>query len=175
MATPIGKRVYEALNKEITEHFMSAYFFLGAAGIFKDMGLPGCAKWAVASYKELRATAIEMFQFLMRRKVKARFLPIPAPKQDWRAPLHIFEEASRQMQRATGSIYTIYEFTMAEKDYSSQIAFMKWIEAKIAMETQTTNLLERLRKMQTTDIGVFTFDGELNRMYPGIIENDQIF
>ena len=175
MATPIGKRVYDALNKEVTEHLMSAYFFLGAAGILKDMGLPGCAKWAVSNHKELRTTAIEMFQFLMRRKAKARFLPIPAPKQDWRAPLHIFEEASRQMQRATGSIYTIYEFAMTEKDYSSQIAIMKWIEAKTAMEMRTVNLLERLRKVQTTDMGVLSFDGELDRLYPGVIESDPIF
>ena len=175
MATPIGKRVYDALNKEITEHLMSAYFFLGAAGILKDMGLPGCAKWAVNNYKEIRTTAMEMFQFLMRRKAKARFLPIPAPKQDWRAPLHIFEEASRQMQRATGSIYTIYEYTMAEKDYSSQIMFMKWIEAKTSLEMKTVNLLERLRKMQSTDMGVFSFDAEMDRMYPGSIESDPIF
>ena len=154
---------------------MSAYFFLGAAGILKDMGLPGCAKWAVNNYKEIRTTAMEMFQFLMRRKAKARFLPIPAPKQDWRAPLHIFEEASRQMQRATGSIYTIYEYTMAEKDYSSQIMFMKWIEAKTSLEMKTVNLLERLRKMQSTDMGVFSFDAEMDRMYPGSIESDPIF
>ena len=162
MSTIIGKRVYDALNKQINDEMITAYFFLAASGILKDMGLSGCSRWAASLAKETMDDSLEIFQYLMIRKTKVRLLQIPAPKQDWRAPLHIFEEASRRAQTSTGSLYTIYEYSVAEKDHASSIMLMPMIERKIKVETEITNLLEKLRRMQTTEMGVFTFDAELN-------------
>ncbi|MDR1982574.1 MAG: ferritin [Holosporaceae bacterium] len=164
MNVSLGKRVYEALNKQISEELSSAYLYMAMSSVFKEMGLNGCASWIMSRAGEKRQNAIKIFEHMHERGAKVKLLPIAAPKQDWRAPLHIFEELLRYEQRTTGVINSIYEFTVVEKDYQSQ-CFVSWfVNEQVGKEATASNLLNRLRKMQSTDLGVLIFDSELEKM-----------
>jgi ferritin len=67
----------------------------------------------------------------------------------------------RHEQKVTGMINAIYESAIAEKDYQTQ-CFMSWfVMEQVEEEAVATSLLDRLRKMQSTDLGVLMFDAEL--------------
>jgi ferritin len=161
MGVSLGKRVYEALNKQIYEELNSAYLYIAMSGVFREMGLDGCADWIMLWAKGKRRNAIKIFEHMCKRGVKIKLLAIAAPKQDWRAPLHIFEEVFRHEQRITGMINSIYEFTVVEKDYQSQ-CFVSWlVDEQVEKEAAVSGLLNKLRKMQSTDLGVLIFDADL--------------
>jgi ferritin len=161
MRVSLGKRVYEALNKQITEEFGSAYTYLSMSGVLNDMGLVGCSSWMKLQAKEECDHAIKMYNHLLERGAKVKLLPIPAPKQEWRAPLHIFEEVVRHEQKITALINGIYEVAIAEKDYPSQ-CFMTWfVNEQVEEEATAFELLDKLKKMQSTELGVMIFDAEL--------------
>jgi ferritin len=133
------------------------------SSVFNDMGLEGCASWIMARAKEKCQTAIEIYKYLQQRNAKIKLLPIAAPKQEWRAPLHIFEEILRGTQKNTTVINAVYEAAIAEKDYSSQSFILGLIDRQTNHESIVSGVLDRLRKMQTSDLGVLIFDSELGK------------
>ncbi|MDR0555521.1 MAG: ferritin [Holosporaceae bacterium] len=163
MAVNFGKRVHEALNKQICDDFEIAYLYISMSSILKNMGLGGCARWVTNQSQKKYKRALKIFEHMQDRNSKVKLNPIAAPKQEWRAPLHIFEEMQRREQRISASLDAIYEITQAEKDYQSQ-CFLAWfINEQTEVEAMVTNLQDRLRKMQTTDLGVILFDMELSQ------------
>ncbi|MDR0678081.1 MAG: ferritin [Holosporaceae bacterium] len=164
MNANLGKRVYEGLNKQICEELNSAYLYMAMSGVFKDMGLNGSARWIMLWAKGRRRDAMKIFEHIHKRGAKVKLQPITAPKQDWRAPLHIFEEVLRHEQRITGMVNAIYEFTIAEKDYQSQCFMTYFVNEQVEREATASSLLDKLRKMQSTDLGVLMFDSELEKM-----------
>lgn len=163
MSVVIGKRTYDLLNKQVTEELMSYYLYLGMASILCDMGLEGCAHWMRIQAEEERGHAMKIYDHIISRGVKVKLLPIPAPKQEWRAPLHIFEELARHEQRVTLLIVAIYEAAMADKDYAT-MSFIQWfIDEQVEEENTAKNLLEKLKKMQSSEMGIMMFDSELGR------------
>jgi len=161
MSVAIGKRTYEIMNKQITEEFASAYLYLAMSSVLSDMGLSGCANWMKIQAQEETTHAMKIYEHMLTRGVKVKLMPIPASKQEWRSPLHIFEEMLRHEQRVTQLIMAIYEAAMADKDYAS-MNFMQWfIDEQVEEENKVQEVLEKLKKMQGSELGVMLFDQEL--------------
>lgn len=161
MSVSVGKRVHEILNKQITEEWASAYLYMSMSAVLSDMGLSGCASWMKKQAEEEYEHGLKIFNHLIDRGVKVKLLPIPASKQEWRAPLHIFEEMHRHEQKVTSLIYAIYEAAVADKDYAT-MSFIKWfIDEQVEEEATAADLLDKLRKMQSSDLGIMMFDAEL--------------
>jgi ferritin len=164
MAIPLGKRVHELLNKQVTEEFAASYLCFAMSGVFADMELFGCSKWMLNRSKEKLVRGEKLYNYITKRGVKVKLLQLPAPKQDWRAPLHIFEEFLRFEQKVANVYVAGYECAVADKDYPSQSFLMQFIEMQIEAEAAVVALLDRLRKMQTSDMGVLLFDAEVAKM-----------
>jgi ferritin len=161
MGSSIGKVACEALNKQVNEELSSAYMYMAMASVLKDMGLDGCSGWMKLQAKGDCLNAVKVYDHLLERGAKIRLLPVSAPKQDWRAPLHIFEEAVRREQRVTSLVNSIYEAANGEKDFQTQCFISAFITEQIQEEAKVATLMDRLRKMQSTDLGVMIFDSEL--------------
>jgi ferritin len=157
----LGKKVGELLIKQVAEEYTSAYMYMGMAAVLKEMGLDGCASWMMRQAKEEAQHAMKVFNHLQDRGAKIKLLPINPPRGDWRAPLQIFDEMLKHEQRITAMITAIHESALAERDYASQ-NFISWFITEQVEEEATANaLVNKLKKMQATDLGVIMFDDEL--------------
>ncbi len=161
MAGNVGKRAFESISKFMIEEFTVSYNYLSMSCVFRDMGLGNCADWCLSMSEENRQKGLEVFHHLEQRGLKFKLSQIPVTRQDWRAPLHILEEAYRQEQRLSGLVAVVYEAAMADKDYIMQHFIMNFFEKQLKSESTVQQLLSRLRRMQTSDLGVFKFDEEL--------------
>ncbi len=162
MSITLGKRAFEAISRYMLKEFAASYNFLAMSSTLRSMGLVNCADWCIKRSEDDRLKAMDVFHHIENRGVKFKLVPIPVSRQDWRAPLHIFEEIYRQEQELSGLVSVIYESAVADKDYIMQQFIMGFFEKHLKSETNSLNLLNRLRKMQSSDIGVFEFDAELN-------------
>ena len=158
MSVTVGKRAFEVILKYMFEEFTNAYNYISMSSVLKDMGLLNCAAWALKMSDDSRDIAMSVLHHLEDRGVRTKLAPIAVGRQDWRAPLHIFEEAYRQEQKLSGLIASIYEFAVADKDYITLAFIMGYFEKHSKIEQGVLLVLNRLRKMQTSDIGVFDFD-----------------
>ena len=161
MSITLGKRAFEAASRYMLREFTASYNFLAMSCTLRNMGLVNCAEWCLEESEDNRLRAMEVFHHLESRGIKFKMAPIPTSRQDWRAPLHIFEEIYRQEQELSGMISVVYESAVADKDYIMQQFVMNYFEKHLKSELDALNLLNRLRKMQSSDIGVLEFDAEL--------------
>lgn len=164
MAVIIGKRAHEALVKCLSEEYAVAYAYLSMSCVLKDMGLNGCAAWSLNKCKEVGCIGLDIMHHLEDRGAKFKLAAIQVLRQDWRAPLHIFEEAQRQEQKLFGLISTAYESALVDKDYVSQEFIRPLIKLHSDSDNEVSYLINRLRKMQNSEVGVFQFDDELQNM-----------
>ncbi|MBE6447330.1 MAG: hypothetical protein E7015_02465 [Alphaproteobacteria bacterium] len=164
MAVVIGKRAHEALSKCLTEEFCVAYAYLSMSCVFRDMGLRGCADWCLNRYEAVRQVGLKIMHHLEDRGAKFKLAAIPVLRQDWRAPLHIFEEAQRQEQKLYGLIATSYESALVDKDYVSQEFLLSFINNQGKVDSEISFLINRLKRMQSSDLGIFKFDDELESL-----------
>ena len=163
MSVTIGKRAFESVLKYMVEEFINAYNYVAMSSVLKDMGLVNCSAWALKMSEDSRGIAMTVLHHLEDRGVRIKLPPITVGRQDWRAPLHIFEESYRQEQKLSGLIAVIYESAVADKDYITLAFIMSYFEKHSKLEQDVLWNLNRLRKMQTSDIGVFEFDAELKQ------------
>jgi ferritin len=163
MGVSFGKRVFDMLNKQISEEFGAAYLYLAMSGVLKDMGLAGCADWMMRQSQEEHHQAIKIYKHIQERSTKVKLLPIAAPKQEWRAPIHIFEEMLRHEQKNSVMINAIYEYAILEKDYQSLCFISEFVQEQAKKEATIAGLFDKLRKMQSTELGVIMFDVELSQ------------
>lgn len=161
MSIAIGKRSFESISRYMLREFSASYNFLSMSCTFKDMGLINCSNWSLEKYEENRLRAMNVFSYLMGRGIKFKLAAVPVSRQDWRAPLHIFEEIHRQAQELSGMIVTIYEAAVSDKDYATQHFVSTLFEKHQKSEIEAAGLLSKLRIMQSSEIGVFEFDDEM--------------
>ena len=164
MSVTIGKRAFEVILKYMFEEFANSYNYISMSSVLKDMGLANCATWALKMSEDSRCIAMSILQHLEDRGIRTKLAPVAVGRQDWRAPLHIFEESYRQEQKLSGLIAAIYESAVADKDYITIAFIMSYFEKHAKIEKQVLDLLNRLRKMQTSDMGVFEFEAGIKSL-----------
>ena len=161
MSTSIGKRSFEAIGRYMLREFSATYNFLSMSCTLRDMGLNNCADWCLQKSEESRLRAMEIYSYLVGRGLKFKMAAVPVSRQDWRAPLHVFEEINRQALEISGLITIIYEASIADKDYATQQFVATLFDKHQRSEQEAGALLNKLRIMQTSEIGVFQFDSEM--------------
>lgn len=164
MAITMGRRAFEAGSKYILDEFTVSYTYLSMSCVFRDMGLGNCADWALKTSEDNRSRALAFLHHLEKRGVRIKLASIPVGRQDWRAPLHIFEEMYRLEQKLTDLLSTVLESAIADKDYISQQFVMNFFEVHLQSEYRVMSLLNRLRKMQASESDIFKFDEEIKAL-----------
>ncbi len=164
MSITLGKRSFESASKYMLKEFAVAYNCLAMSCTLRDMGLMNCADWVLVKSESNRQRALKVFHYFEDRSAKLKLAAIPVSRQDWRAPLHIFEEIYRNEQELSGLISMAYESALVDKDYITQKFIAEFFNNQLKAESVASNLLNKLRKMQSSDVEVFEFDRQLASM-----------
>ena len=161
MTISIAKHVYESLNRQITEELYSSYLYLSMSAALQDMGLEGCAHWMRIQAQEEKDHAMKIYDHILLRGHKVKLFAIDAPKHEWHSVLNIFEDMLEHEEKVTALIVKINEEAIAEKDYQTQ-NFIRWfVDEQVEEESEASRLLDRLKKMHSSELGVLMFDKEL--------------
>ena len=121
----IGKKMQDALNKQINAELYSAYLYLSMAACFEDKNLRGCAGWMQAQAKEEVAHAMKLFGHVVERGGRVTLEAIEAPQTDWATPLAAFEAAYAHEQKVTGLIHSLVALAGSQNDPAAGV-FLQW-------------------------------------------------
>jgi ferritin len=100
----IGNRMVEAMNRQATAEFYSAYLYLQMAAYFGSLNLPGFANWMRVQRLEEQVHAMKFFNHLVDRGAQVKLGVIDEPPERWDSPLDAFEAAYAHEQKVTGMI-----------------------------------------------------------------------
>ncbi len=162
----LSERMLKALNEQINKELFSAYFYLGIAAYFKDMGFEGFATWMEAQAEEELGHAIRIYDYVFERGGKVELDRIEKPKQDFQSPLKAFEAVYLHEVGVTESIYKLVEIAQEEKDHATY-QFLQWfVEEQVEEEATAKAIVDKLKIIGDSPQGLFMLDRELAQRAP---------
>jgi ferritin len=155
--------VQDKMNQQIMHEMYSAYMYLSMSAHCESTNLPGFASWLRMQAEEEMEHAMKFYDFIHERNGKVVLFAIDQPPSEFGTPLEIFEQVYAHEQKVTGLINSIYELSVKENDYPSQI-FLHWfIEEQVEEESNSSQILETLKMIGDSANGLFMLDHQLGK------------
>jgi ferritin len=155
--------VQDKMNQQIMHEMYSAYMYLSMSAHCESANLPGFASWLRMQAEEEMEHAMKFYDFIHERNGKVVLFAIDQPPSEFGTPLEIFEQVYAHEQKVTGLINSIYELSVKENDYPSQI-FLHWfIEEQVEEESNSSQILETLKMIGDSANGLFMLDHQLGK------------
>ncbi|MBC7098317.1 ferritin [Candidatus Bipolaricaulota bacterium] len=157
----IGKRMEEALNRQINEELFSAYLYLSMAAYFYDQGWDGMARWMELQSKEEVEHAMKIFHHLVERGGRVSLDALKRPEAEWGSPLDAFKAAYEHERYITGKIDELVALAREEED-NAAFQMLQWFVAEqVEEEDQTRKAVELLERVGPDGRGILMIDQKL--------------
>lgn len=163
----IPKPVEEIINEQIKNELESAYLYLSAAAWFQEKNLDGMANWMKVQVHEETIHAMKFFDHIANRGGKVILLDLKQIKTNWTSPLEVFQDAVVHEEFITGCINKIVTVVRDNKDYAAEPMLHWFVNEQIEEESNVTKIVEELKRIGTSQDGLFMLDRELAaRVWP---------
>ncbi len=159
----IGKKMQDAINKQINQELFSGYLYLSMAAYFEAGNLKGFAHWMRKQAEEEKKHAMKFFDFVTERGGIVSLEAIEKPAHSWKGPLGVFEDALGHEKKVTGMIYGLADLAESEKDRASE-SMLKWfIDEQVEEEKTANEIVQKLKMVGSSGSGLVMLDKELGK------------
>ncbi|TET82898.1 ferritin, partial [candidate division TA06 bacterium] len=100
----LGKKIQEALSKQLNAELYSSYLYLSMSAYFEARNLPGFANWMRVQTQEELTHAMKFYDFINERGGRVILEKIDGPPTDWDSPVAVFDHVYKHEQKVTGLI-----------------------------------------------------------------------
>jgi ferritin len=141
----IGKKVEDAINRQVTHEFEAEHTYLGIAAYFESLSLKGFSAWMKKQAAEERTHAMKFFDFVCERGGAVSLDALAKPSSSFKSPLAAFEAAYDFELTTTKKINALYELAVAEKDHATA-SMLKWfIDEQVEEEDNALSNIEQVK------------------------------
>ena len=159
----LSKKLQTALNNQIQAEFYSAYMYLSMSAYYSKQSLNGIANWLKVQYGEEREHALKIYDYVIERGGEVELKDIKASKSDFGSPVETFEQVLEHEKHVTSLINKLYQLSISEKDYATQI-FLEWfITEQVEEEASVEEVVEKMKRIPENSAALFYFDEVLGR------------
>ena len=158
----IGKKVEEAINRQINAELYSAYLYLSMNAYFHSVSLAGFANWMRVQALEEFTHADKFYGYLVSRGGRVELAAIAAPPAAWKSPLNAFEEVLKHEQKVTALINGLVDLSLKEKDHATGSMLTWFVDEQVEEESNADSLVGQLRLMGDSGHGLYLMDKELS-------------
>jgi ferritin len=157
----IGKKMEDAINKQINAEFYSSFLYLSMSADFEEKNFKGFANWLKVQAGEEYEHAMKLYKHIIERGGRVKLTAIDGPKAEWKTALEAFEEAYGHEQKVTAMIYKLVEISKDEKDYAAE-SMLKWfVDEQVEEESQTLEIVDQLKMIGDSKGSLFMVDHKL--------------
>lgn len=140
----ISQKMQDALNDQIAKEFSSAYLYLAMSAWLEAQNFPGGAHWMKSQYKEEISHAEKLCKLIMDRSGRVILAAIPQPQAEFGTLTDTFKAVLAHEEKVTASINRLYEVSLAEKDYATQVELQWFITEQVEEEKTVLDILSQL-------------------------------
>ncbi len=140
----LGKKMEEALNRQVNAEFYSAYLYLSASAWFANKNLPGFANWMRVQTMEESTHAIKIYNFINSRGGTVKLTTVEGPKTDWPSPLAIFQDALAHERKVSAMIDDLVDTAAKERDHASGIMLQWFVTEQVEEESNAEAIVRQL-------------------------------
>jgi ferritin len=157
----LGKKIENAINKQINAELWSAYLYLSMSAHFESINLGGFANWMRVQAQEELGHAMKFYHHVIERRGRVTVTAIAAPSISWKSPLNAFEDAFKHEQKVTGMINDLANMAAGEKDHATANMLQWFIDEQVEEELSTDAIVQKLKMIGTNTGGLYMLDHEL--------------
>ncbi|MFC1769252.1 ferritin [Nanoarchaeota archaeon] len=154
----IGKKMEDAINKQINAELYSAYLYLSMSAYFESTNFKGFAGWMKVQAGEEVEHSMKFMNHINERGGRVILDAIDAPKKEWKSPLDAFEEAYNHELEVTSLIDNLVKIANEEKDNAASVMLHWFTNEQIEEEDQTGEIVEKLKLIKDSPNGLFMLD-----------------
>lgn len=157
----MNERVVKSFNDQINEELFSSYVYLSMSAHFDNLNFPGFASWMRHQAQEEVAHAMRLFTHVTRRGGRIALKAIKEPPVEFGTPLDVFKAALSHEKHITGTIHSLFELALAEKDYPAQLELQWFISEQVEEEETASGIVEALEMAGDNQGALLMLDREL--------------
>ena len=157
----LSKTIHEAFDTQIKHELESAYLYLSMSSYCNATNFTGFGKWLRMQAQEELGHAMKLFDYVHHRGGSASLKAIGEPKATFSNLLELFGLVLEHEQRVTSLIHKLYEMTLKENDYASQIELQWFITEQVEEEQTATMIVEQLKMMSDNKAMVLMMDRQM--------------
>jgi len=159
----LNENVKNKLQQQIQEEFYSSYLYLSMSFEFDQQGLSGFAHWMRKQAQEEWAHGMRICNYLISIGYSPVLKPLESPPRQHSTPLIAFDAALSHERHISGCIDTLMTIARENKDYRTENLLIWFIEEQIEEEEQTSEILEQLKMIGDSTVGILRLDSVLGR------------
>jgi ferritin len=157
----ISEKVQKALNDQIHAEIYSSYLYLSMAAYFHSENWDGFAAWMKVQSEEEYAHAMKFLKYVNDVGGKITLEAIEKPKNQWKSPLDVFEEAHKHELYITERINALVNLATEEKDYPAQLMLNYFVNEQVEEVTTVTHIIHKFKVVGDNKSSVYFLDREL--------------
>ncbi|MBI5471708.1 MAG: ferritin [Ignavibacteriae bacterium] len=123
----------------------SAYLYLAMSSYCNVGNFSGFGKWLRVQAQEELGHAMKLFDYVHHRGSSTSLKAIGEPKASFNNLLELFSVVLEHEKKVTGLIHKLYEMTLKENDYASQVELQWFITEQVEEEQTATTIVEQLK------------------------------
>jgi len=159
----MNPRIEAAFNEQIRCELESAFIYYQMAGWMAARGYDGMSAWLLAQKDEELSHAHKFFAHIASRGGMPKLPAFAAPKNDWKSPLEVFQDAYKHEVFITGKIDGLLDLARKETD-NPAMEFLQWfVKEQIEEESSTNAVAQKLERIGPSGAGLVMMDKELGK------------
>jgi ferritin len=163
----LSKKIQDALNQQINHELFSSYLYLAMSAHFESANLPGFARWMKVQSEEENEHGMKFFHYVNERGGRVVLEEIAKPPVDYKAPLDVMKKVLEHEKKVTGTIEALYELSLKEKDYATQVMLHWFIKEQVEEEKNATDIIEMLKNIGDSPAGLAMLDSRVGARAKG--------
>ena len=164
----LSKTIQDALNEHMNQEFYASYLYLSMSAYCEEINLPGFAHWMRTQSQEEYSHAMNMFDFIVDREGRVILHPIDQPTIEFHSPLDLMQQTLEHERHVTRLINRLYELTVRENDYPTQVHLQWFITEQVEEEKVASNIVEQLKMIGDQGDALLLLDRELAKRGSGL-------
>jgi ferritin len=159
----IGKKMQDAVNKQINAEMYSAYLYLSMSGWCMNKNLVGFAQWYHVQAQEEMVHAMKFYGYIFDQGGRVKLLPIDGPPSDFPSVLEIVKKQLDHEKKVTALIIALSDLAKKEKDAATEI-FLQWfITEQVEEEKNAQEIINKLEMMGDSGPALYMLDKEMGQ------------
>lgn len=141
----LGKTLESAINDQIRDELYSSYLYQSMSAWASMHNYDGAARWLALQAVEEHEHGMKLYQYLLDRGATVALQALAQPPGQFSSLLAVFEEVQAHEAKVTALIHRLYELSLAEKDYATQVMLHWFITEQVEEEANAAQIVDSLR------------------------------
>ncbi len=157
----LSKTVNDALNDQINAEIYSAYLYLGMSAYCQAQDFLGAAHWLRLQWEEELVHTMKLIDHIGEREGSVALKAIAEPPAQFGSLPELFQQVLEHERQVTASIHSLYELSVAEKDYAAQTLLQWFVSEQVEEENAAQEVISMLKLAGKDGPGLLMVDREL--------------